>query len=91
MSKFRLVLAERLDADKAVRCGYCHLSPEDPAIPQRYRFVLEDENGERSEYCFPCAKGMLEEVAPALYPRPEPRRRTVEFFKPSRIRTLLHG
>lgn len=91
MSKFRLVLAERLEPEKAVRCGFCDFSPENPPVPQKYRFVLEDEKGERSEYCFPCAKHLLEEVHPALSPKPEPRGRKIEFFKPARIRTLLHG
>ncbi len=94
MSKLRLVLAERLEPEKAVRCGFCDFSPENPPVPQKYRFILEDEKGERSEYCFPCAKHLLEEVQtqPALSPKPEVRRRRIEFFKPaSKLRALLHG
>jgi hypothetical protein len=91
MRKFRLVLAERLEPGKAVRCGFCDFSPEDPAVRQRYRLVLEDEKGERSDYCFPCAKHLREEVQPSLSPKSEVRHRKFEFFKPARLRSFLHG
>ncbi len=55
----RLLAAKQLDPKKVFRCVECNPPPEKPRVYRRYCFSIENEAGEKGEYCLPCAARLL--------------------------------
>ncbi len=55
----RLIAAKRLEPKKVFRCVECNPLPEKPRVYRRYWLSLENDKGEKGEYCLPCAARLL--------------------------------
>ncbi len=55
----RLVSAKRLEPKRVFRCVECNPPPMKPRVYRRYEFSLENDQGEKGEYCLPCAARLL--------------------------------
>ncbi len=56
----RLIDAQRLEPKRVFRCVECNPPPLPARVYRRYRFSLENEKGEKGEYCLPCASRLLQ-------------------------------
>ena len=56
----QLVGAQRFEPKRVFRCLRCDPPPKKLRVARRYLFVIEDDRGEGSEYCLPCAAKLLQ-------------------------------